>query len=250
MKRPGKKRLDTLLLERGLSPSRSAAVGSILSGRVYSGHQRLDKPGTQLDIDVPLRLLEPPRYVSRGGYKLEGALAELGAKPQGLVWIDVGSSTGGFTDCLLQNGAKRVYAVDVGKGLLDQKLRDDERVIVREGENARYLRRDSFDEAIAAASVDASFIGLSKLLPALCHLLAAGGQLLAMIKPQFEAGADLARRHAGVIRDPDLRSQIVDGVVHTVAGAGFCVLGRCDSKLAGPKGNLEHFVWARKTHDH
>jgi 23S rRNA (cytidine1920-2'-O)/16S rRNA (cytidine1409-2'-O)-methyltransferase len=243
-----KVRLDALLVERGLAPTRSVAVGCILAGRVFSGERRLDKPGAALARDTPLSLRELPRYVSRGGIKLEGALGALGLDVSGKTWVDVGASTGGFTDCLLQHGARRVYAVDVGRGQLAEKLRQDPRVINRENENARHLVRDSFPEPIDAVVVDTSFIGLDKLLPAIATLLAPGGWLLAMIKPQFEAGRDLARAHRGVIRDPVLRARIIDDTLATVASHGFRMLGSSDSSLPGPKGNVEHFVLAERMH--
>jgi 23S rRNA (cytidine1920-2'-O)/16S rRNA (cytidine1409-2'-O)-methyltransferase len=244
--RSQKMRLDALLVTRGLVPTRNVAVGCILAGRVYSGERRLDKPGTAVSPDTQIELRELPRYVSRGGVKLEGALAALKLEVAGRVWLDVGASTGGFSDCLLQHGAARVYAVDVGRGQLAEKLRTDPRVINREATNARHLARADFPEPIAGVVVDASFIGLSKLLPAISDVLAPGGLLLAMIKPQFEAGRELARQHRGVIKDAALRQQIITDVLLEVAHQGFEVLGSCDSLLPGPKGNLEHFVLARR----
>jgi 23S rRNA (cytidine1920-2'-O)/16S rRNA (cytidine1409-2'-O)-methyltransferase len=240
----GKARLDAVLVERGLVPSRTVAVGCILAGRVYSGERRLDKPGTLVAADTPLSVRELPRYVSRGGVKLEGALTALEVVVEGRTWLDIGASTGGFTDCLLQHGARKVYAVDVGRGQLAEKLRNDARVSNREGENARHLARESFPEPIDAVVVDASFIGLSKLLPAVAKVLTPEGLLLAMIKPQFEAGKDLAREHRGVITDPELRQRIVLGVIREVEQHGFTVRGSVDSTLPGPKGNVEHFVLA------
>jgi 23S rRNA (cytidine1920-2'-O)/16S rRNA (cytidine1409-2'-O)-methyltransferase len=241
-----KSRLDALLVERGLAPTRSVAVGCILAGRVFSGERRLDKPGMALGVDTPLSVRELPRYVSRGGVKLEGALTALALDVSGKVWVDIGASTGGFTDCLLQHGAARVYAVDVGRGQLAEKLRQDPRVINRENTNARHLARADFPEPIAGAVLDASFIGLGKLLPAVARILDPGGWLLAMIKPQFEAGRELARKTRGVISDPALRVSIIDTVIAEVAALGFAVRRSCDSSLAGPKGNLEHFVFAER----
>lgn len=240
-----KARLDTLLVERGLAPTRTVAVGCILAGRVYSGERRLDKPGTSLPRDTPLSVRELPRYVSRGGVKLEGALQDLGVDPNRKVWLDIGASTGGFTDCLLQHGALRVYAVDVGRGQLAEKLRQDPRVISREATNARHLGAADFAEPIAGIVLDASFIGLGKLLPAVSAVLAPEGELLALIKPQFEAGAEVASEHRGVIRDPELRQRIIGDVLTELRQAGFQLIGSCDSRLPGPKGNLEHFVHAR-----
>jgi 23S rRNA (cytidine1920-2'-O)/16S rRNA (cytidine1409-2'-O)-methyltransferase len=242
-----KVRLDALLVARGLVPTRAVAVGCILAGRVYSGERRLDKPGTSVSPDASIEVRELPRYVSRGGVKLEGALNQLAVVVAGQTWLDIGASTGGFTDCLLQHGAARVYAVDVGRGQLAEKLRTDPRVSNRESTNARHLSRADFPEPIAGVVVDASFIGLAKLLPAIADVLAPGGLLLAMIKPQFEAGRELARKHRGVIKDPALRQQIIIEVLREVAGQGFQVLGSSDSSLPGPKGNLEHFVLARRS---
>ena len=241
-----KLRLDSLLVERGLTPTRTVAVGCILAGRVYSGERRLDKPGTLVGHDAPLEVRELPRYVSRGGLKLEGALRELGLDVAGQTWLDVGASTGGFTDCLLQHGAARVYAVDVGRGQLAEKLRQDPRVDNREGQNARHLEPGDFPDRLDGAVVDASFIGLDKLLPALERVLVSPALLLSMIKPQFEAGRELARRHKGVITDPEIRLGIVAEVTKGIASRGFELLGSCDSVLPGPKGNLEHFVLARR----
>jgi 23S rRNA (cytidine1920-2'-O)/16S rRNA (cytidine1409-2'-O)-methyltransferase len=241
-----KARLDSLLVERGLAPSRSVAVGCILAGRVYSGERRLDKPGTSLPQDIPLSVRELPRYVSRGGVKLEGALRDLAVDPSGKVWLDIGASTGGFTDCLLQHDALRVYAVDVGRGQLADKLRKDPRVVVREATNARHLVAADFPDPIGGVVLDASFIGLGKLLPAVSAVLAPEGQLLALIKPQFEAGPEIAHEHRGVIRDPELRQSIIVGTLAELQRSGFEVLGSCDSCLPGPKGNLEHFVRARR----
>lgn len=246
MTRREKVRLDALLVERGLAPTRSVAVGCILAGRVYSGETRLDKPGAALNKDAPLCVRELPRYVSRGGVKLQGALDALRIDVRDKTWLDIGASTGGFTDCLLQHGARRVYAVDVGRGQLADKLRNDARVVNRENENARHLEPGSFPEPIDAVVVDASFIGLGKLLPAIGAVLLPGGWLLAMIKPQFEAGRELARVHRGVISDPALRARIIDDAKTEVATSGFRVLGSCDSSLPGPKGNVEHFVFAER----
>lgn len=244
MKKSPKTRLDSLLVARGLIETRSAAASCILAGRVFSENTRLDKPGTQVRPDIELRLQRTPLYVSRGGVKLEGALKKLAISVADKVWLDVGASTGGFTDCLLQHGATKVYAVDVGKGQLAEKLRQDPRVVNREGVNARHLTSQDFPETLAGAVVDASFIGLGKLLPSLRLVLPNETPLLAMIKPQFEAGRELARRFRGVISDPVVREAIIDSVKTEVQAAGFTITGACDSNLPGPKGNLEHFVVA------
>jgi 23S rRNA (cytidine1920-2'-O)/16S rRNA (cytidine1409-2'-O)-methyltransferase len=239
-------RVDVLLVERGLAPSRAKAQALVLAGRVFSGEQRIDKPGQMQRPDIPLRVSEGLRYVSRGGQKLEGALDVLGVDVTGQICADVGASTGGFTDCLLQRGAARVYAVDVGKAQLAQSLVHDARVVVMDSTNARHLSAESFPEAIDLAVVDASFIGLPKLMPALARVVRQGGRLLALVKPQFEAGREEATRSRGVIRDPALRAALIESARTSVSEHGFELLGGADSVLAGPKGNVEYFVLARR----
>jgi 23S rRNA (cytidine1920-2'-O)/16S rRNA (cytidine1409-2'-O)-methyltransferase len=241
-----KLRADVLLVERNLASSRSQAQSLLLSGRVYSGEQRVEKAGSLLAEDAPLELRGGERYVSRGGIKLEGALAALGVDVTGLDCADIGASTGGFTDCLLQHGARRVHAVDVGQGLLDARLRSDPRVHVLEKTNARHLTVAELGEAVDLVVVDASFISLGKLLDALRGLLKDDGRLLALVKPQFEAGREAAAKGKGVIRDPEVRKKAIEDAVRDVAQAGFTVENGCDSSLPGPKGNVEYFVLARK----
>jgi 23S rRNA (cytidine1920-2'-O)/16S rRNA (cytidine1409-2'-O)-methyltransferase len=189
---------------------------------------------------------ELERYCSRGGKKLEGALEDLAFSVDGAVAVDVGASTGGFTDCLLQHGAARVYAVDVGHGQLAEKLRQDARVVVMDRTNARHLTRESFPEPIALTVVDASFISLEKLLPAIAGFLPSGGQLLALIKPQFEVGREEATRSRGVVSDEGVRGLAVARAVDAVARAGFSIVGDCRCRVPGPQGNVEHFVLARR----
>lgn len=186
------------------------------------------------------------RYVSRGGDKLEGALRDLALDVTDLVALDVGASTGGFTDCLLQAGAARIYAVDVGHGQLAERLRRDPRVIPRDRVNARHLQPEDFPEPLALVVVDASFISLSKLAPAIARLLAPGALLLALIKPQFEAGREAASRSRGVIRDPDVREAAIAGARAAIVKEGFSVIGEADSRVPGPKGNVERFLLARR----
>jgi 23S rRNA (cytidine1920-2'-O)/16S rRNA (cytidine1409-2'-O)-methyltransferase len=240
-----KVRVDVLLVERGLAETRSRAQSLILAGRVLSGEQRIDKSGTLLPADAPLSLKERERFVSRGGEKLEGALQALGVEVRGAVCADVGASTGGFTDCLLQRGAKRVFAIDVGHGQLAQQLRLDPRVVVLERTNARHLTREALGAPVDLVVVDVSFIGLAALLPAFCQLLEPGGLLLALVKPQFEAGRLEVARGKGVIRDEGVRQAAVARVAAAIAAAGFDLLGEADSVIAGPKGNRERFVLAR-----
>lgn len=239
-----KTRADVRLVELGLSQNRTRAQAQILAGQVYLDTQRIEKAGELVPVDAALRLAEQERYVSRGGKKLEGALAELGLSVTGLVAVDVGASTGGFSDCLLQHGALRVYAVDVGHGQLAERLRQDARVIVMDRTNARHLDASDFPEPLGLAVVDASFISLDKLLPALALILPPGARLLALIKPQFEAGREAATRGRGVISDPEVRAQAIAQALRAVRDAGFTIAGDCPSCLPGPKGNLEHFVLA------
>lgn len=239
-----KERADLLLVSRGLAPSRAKAQALILAGRVYVGEQRVEKSGETLDATVELLVRETNRFVSRGGDKLAGALDALELRVDDLVCVDVGASTGGFTDCLLQSGARRVYAVDVGHGQLAQSLRNDDRVVVMERTNARDLDQSAFPEPIQLVVVDASFIGLGKLLPAIRAILPVGAGLLALIKPQFEVGREAARKTRGVIKDPAMREKAIDDVRREIRANGFSIVGECDSTVAGPKGNVEHFVHA------
>jgi 23S rRNA (cytidine1920-2'-O)/16S rRNA (cytidine1409-2'-O)-methyltransferase len=241
-----KRRVDQLLVDRGLAPSRAKAQALLLAGQVFSGEQRIEKPGTLVPEDIELTVRAGDRFVSRGGDKLEGALAALDIDVRGAVAVDIGASTGGFTDCLLQRGATRVFAIDVGHGQLAEKLRTDPRVESRERTNARFLEASDFPVPIDLVVVDASFIGLDKLLPAIARLLAPGGRLIALVKPQFEAGRDEARRHRGVIRDPETRERAIAGARAAVVAHGFEPIAECDSPLPGPKGNLERFLVARR----
>jgi 23S rRNA (cytidine1920-2'-O)/16S rRNA (cytidine1409-2'-O)-methyltransferase len=238
----GRQRLDAALAERGLAPSRSAAAASIRAGmvRVGRGEQRASKPSQLVEADTPIRLEEGRRYVSRGGLKLEAALDRLGIDPAGLSCLDVGASTGGFTDCLLQRGAERVAAVDVGRGQLDWSLRNDERVVAMEGVNARELTPDLLPFAADLAVIDVSFISLRKLLAAVASCLAPGGRILAMVKPQFELGK--GRVKGGVVRALEERREAVDGVVDEAEGLGLGLLGAAEAGVPGPKGNREVFV--------
>jgi len=241
-----KQRADLLLVERSLASSRSQAQALIMAGRVFSGERRIEKAGELVRSDAELAVRATNAFVSRGGEKLDHALETLRIVVTGAIAVDVGASTGGFTDCLLQRGAARVYAVDVGHGQLAQKLRSDPRVVVMERTNARHLDEASFPDPISLVVVDASFIGLDKLLPAISRFLSAGGHLVALVKPQFEAGRAEARQARGVIRDPAVRQAAIANARTAIVDAGFEVLGACDSTLPGPKGNVEHFVYARR----
>lgn len=241
-----KRRADQLLVDRGLAASRAKAQALLLAGRVFSGERRIDKAGALLAEDAPLAVRGEDRFVSRGGDKLDAALSAFELDVTGKVCVDIGASTGGFTDCLLQHGASKVYAVDVGHGQLADRLRHDARVVVRERTNARHLRAEDFAEPIDLVVVDASFIGLGSLMPAIAALLRPGGDLVALIKPQFEAGRAEARRARGVIRDPAVRAEAISRARDAIAAQCFEIVGGCDSALRGPKGNVEHFVRARR----
>jgi 23S rRNA (cytidine1920-2'-O)/16S rRNA (cytidine1409-2'-O)-methyltransferase len=240
-----RRRVDTLLAERGLSPSRTSAAASVRAGRVRvgTGGARASKPGQLVGLDEALTLEEPPRYVSRGGIKLENALESLGVDPSGRDCLDVGASTGGFTDCLLRHGATRVIALDVAHGQLDWNLRNDERVHVIERANARAIEPADLSFAPSLATIDVSFIGLAKVLPAVTACLAPGGEVLALVKPQFELGRERVGK-GGVVRDPADRADAVLGAARAAQEHGLAVRGIASSGLPGPKGNLETFVWA------
>jgi 23S rRNA (cytidine1920-2'-O)/16S rRNA (cytidine1409-2'-O)-methyltransferase len=238
-------RLDRLLVERGLSPARERARALIMSGAVLVDEAIVDKAGTQVPTDSTIRIKgEDNPYVSRGGLKLKGALEEFGIEPKGSVVLDVGVSTGGFTDCLLHKGAKKVYAVDVGYGQLAWKLRTDERVVLFERENIRYFSGDGIDDEIDLATIDVSFISLKLVLPAVVRLIKKGAVILALIKPQFEAGkADVGKK--GVVRDPVVHERVINDIVAFSREIGCAVVGTCESPITGPAGNREFFLYAR-----
>ncbi len=235
-------RIDAALAARGLYPSRSAAAGAVRAGRVRVGADGpiALRPSQLVDDETDLRLLEGPRFVSRGGIKLDNAIEALGIDVAGLDCLDVGASTGGFTDCLLQRGAARVAAVDVAYGQLDLGIRADRRVAVLERTNARALDPAGLPFRPALATIDVSFISLTKVLPAVAGCLAPGGELLAMVKPQFELGRE--RVHKGVVRDVEDRREAVLAVAGAARDLGLPVRGFASSGLPGPKGNREAFV--------
>ncbi len=242
-----KTRADQALVERGLVESRNKAQALIMAGKVFSGERRVEKAGTQIDAETPLDVRgEDHPWVGRGGLKLEHAIRHFGLDATGRVAIDVGSSTGGFTDVLLANGAARVYAVDVGKGQLAWKLRTDPRVVVLEGVNARHLTAEQLPEPVGAVVCDASFIGLRTVLPTPLGFAAPGAWLVALIKPQFEAGRENVGKN-GVVRDPDVRQTVVDRIVAWLeAEAGWRVMGVTESPITGAEGNVEFLVAAQK----
>ena len=234
-----KKRLDVLLVERLYADSRTKAQAIIMAGQVYVNGQKADKPGISYEetVDIEVRGAVCP-YVSRGGLKLEKALRDFGVKPEGYVCSDSGASTGGFTDCLLQQGAKKVFAIDVGYGQLDWKIRSDDRVVVMERTNIRYVTPEDLGEPLDLSVIDVSFIGLEIVLPTIKTLLKPTGQVLCLIKPQFEAGKENVGKK-GVVRDPKIHQMVLDNFVTLVDGLGFKILGLTFSPVKGPEGNIE-----------
>lgn len=242
-----KKRLDQLLVERGLAESREKAQRLILAGMVEVDGRPAGKPGHAYDDGTGTRIdvKQGERYVGRGGEKLEGAFRAFGLDVAGCVCLDVGASTGGFTDCLLQHGAARVYAVDVGRGQLDWRLRQDPRVVVMEGVNARYLAPGDVPESVTFAVVDVSFISLTRILPAVTQVVVSG-QIVTLIKPQFEAGRERVGR-GGVVRDESVRRDVVESVRQFGTGTcGLEWLGCVESPLRGPAGNVEYLAHWKK----
>ncbi|MEW5871750.1 MAG: TlyA family RNA methyltransferase [Chloroflexota bacterium] len=237
-----KKRLDVLLVERGLVESRSLAQRLVMAGQVRVDGQMVLKPATAVPGGAHLEIDQGPPFVSRGGEKLAAALQAFPVQAEGKVCADVGASTGGFTDCLLQHSAARVYAIDVGKGILHWKLRQDQRVIVMENTNARFIER--LPEPVDLVTVDASFISLKVLLPVIHRWFATNrGEVIALIKPQFEAGRAEVSRGDGVIRDSLVHRQVLQDVLAFARQAGFAVCGLERSPLLGPKGNVEFLAW-------
>ncbi len=242
-----KKRLDVLMFEKGLAESREKARALIMSGIVFVDGARVDKPGSQLTEEAEIEVRgEQLRYVSRGGLKLEKALKVFGVSPQGKVCIDCGASTGGFTDCLLQNGAVKVYAVDVGYGQLAWKLRSDERVVCMERTNIRYVTPEDLPETADMAVIDVSFISLAIVLPAVKRLIKEGDEVVCLVKPQFEAGKDKVGKK-GVVREQSVHIEVVEGIVAFLLETGFSVLGLDYSPVKGPQGNIEYLVLVEKT---
>ncbi|HEX6689205.1 MAG TPA: TlyA family RNA methyltransferase [Solirubrobacterales bacterium] len=238
-----KARIDAVLAERGLFPSRSAAAGAVRAGEVRVGADGpvALRPSQLVDPEADFRLEQGPRFVSRGGIKLDNGLAALGIDVTGRDCLDVGASTGGFTDCLLQRGAARVIALDVAYGQIDLRMREDPRVTVIERLNARALSPAEMPFRPDLATVDVSFISLAKVLPPVAACLKSGGELLAMVKPQFELGRERVRK--GVVRDAADRHEAILSVAHAAGGLGLPVRGFASSGLPGPKGNRETFVW-------
>ena len=241
-----KMRLDLLLVERGLEESRQRAQAVIMSGVVYVDGRKADKPGMAVPAAAAVEVRgDKLPYVSRGGLKLEKAMAAFPVHLEGAVCADIGASTGGFTDCMLQNGAAKVYAVDVGRGQLAWKLRSDPRVVCLERTNARYLSREQVPEELSFASVDVSFISLKLILPPLAALLGEGGQAVSLVKPQFEAGREKVGKK-GVVRDPAVHLEVLERYLDHAKEAGLTVLGLTWSPIRGPEGNIEYLGFLQK----
>lgn len=242
-----KERLDVLLVKQGLAESREKAKAVIMAGEVFVQEQREDKAGAMFDESKVTITVKGSslRYVSRGGLKLEKAMACFPITLEDDICMDIGSSTGGFTDCMLQNGAKKVYSVDVGHGQLAWKLRQDERVVCMEKTNFRYLTRDQIADDLDFASVDVSFISLTKILLPAWRLLKCGGQMVCLIKPQFEAGREKVGKK-GVVRDPAVHREVIAKVMDFAALLHFSVLGLTWSPIKGPEGNIEYLIFIQK----
>lgn len=241
-----KERLDMLLVQRGLAPSREKAKVMIMEGNVFVGGQREDKAGSAFDAQVEIEVRgNTLKYVSRGGLKLEKAMQNFGIDLQDKVCMDIGASTGGFTDCMLQNGARKVYAVDVGYGQFAWALRQDPRVVCMEKTNIRYVKPEDIGDVLDFASADVSFISLTKVLPAAKELLSPEGEMVCLIKPQFEAGREKVGKK-GVVRDPKVHKEVIDKILSFAGEMGFCIRNLDFSPIKGPEGNIEYLVHMKK----
>lgn len=241
-----KERLDVLLVNKGLAPSREKAKAMIMSGVVFVDNEREDKAGSTFSLDCSIEIRgNTLKYVSRGGLKLEKAMEKFGVAVEGRVCMDIGASTGGFTDCMLKNGAKKVYAVDVGYGQFAWKLRQDERVVCMEKTNIRYVLPEDIGEEIAFASVDVSFISLTKVLGPAKELLAWEGEMVCLIKPQFEAGREKVGKK-GVVRDRNVHEEVIEKVISFARETGVSVLNLDFSPIKGPEGNIEYLLYIKK----
>lgn len=242
----GRVRLDTLLVERGFFTSREQARRAVMAGLVFYQGRRVEKPGTFVDPDGVIEVRgNPCPYVSRGGLKLEGALRHFGVDVIDKVALDAGASTGGFTHCLLKQGAQRVYAVDVGYGQLAWELRQDPRVIVHERTNLRYLKPEDLGTRVDLVTLDLSFISLEKVLPAVWELLNSGGEVIALVKPQFEAGREYVRK-GGIVKDTLVHCRVLEHIISVSKELGFQIKGLTYSPLLGADGNVEFFLWMAK----
>ncbi len=247
MEKVKKERLDVLLVSRGLAGSREKAKALIMSGDVYVKGQKEDKAGTTFptDSEIEVRAQEQP-FVSRGGLKLDKAVKEFSLDLHDLICMDIGASTGGFTDCMLQNGAKKVYSVDVGHGQLDWGLRNDDRVVCMEKTNIRYVKPDDIQEPVDFASVDVSFISLTKILVPVRALLKPDSHMVCLIKPQFEAGRRQVGKH-GVVRDKKVHMEVIDLICRFSYNSGFDITGLSFSPIKGPEGNIEYLIYLSNT---
>ncbi len=244
-----KKRLDVLVFEKGFAESREKAKAIIMSGIVYVNNQKADKPGVSYDENLVVEVRgDSQKYVSRGGYKLEKAMNSFPITLTDKVTMDIGASTGGFTDCMLQNGAKKVYSVDVGYGQLAWKLRNDERVVNLERTNMRYVTDEQVSDKIDFFSVDVSFISLKLILPVARELMSENGEGVCLIKPQFEAGRENVGKN-GVVRDKNVHIAVVDMIIDFCLNNGFDVLGLDFSPIKGPQGNIEYLIYIKKSDD-
>lgn len=241
-----KKRIDVLLVEKGLETSRERAKALIMAGEVFASGQRVDKPGDEIDEDAKIEIHGGIKYVSRGGLKLEKAITAFNLDLNGKACMDIGASTGGFTDCMLQSGAVRVYSVDVGYGQLAWKLRNDSRVVNFERTNIRYLTADKLDGLVDFFSVDVSFISLTLVLPVIKTFLSDGAQGVCLIKPQFEAGKGKVGKK-GVVREPEIHIEVIKKIYEFVISIGFKVAGLDFSPIKGPEGNIEYLIYLRNT---
>ena len=242
-----KERLDVLLVQQGLANSRELAKAYIMAGNVYVDGQKEDKAGTKVAVTAKLEVKgNQMKYVSRGGYKLEKAMDVFGIRLDGKICLDIGASTGGFTDCMLQNGATKVYAIDVGYGQFAWKLRNDERVVCLEKTNVRYVTHEQVPDEGDFASIDVSFISLTKVLPAVLGVLGEKGQLVCLIKPQFEAGREKVGKK-GVVRDSSVHREVIEMIVEYVRTQSLGILGLDFSPIKGPEGNIEYLIYLDKS---
>lgn len=242
-----KERLDVLLVQQGLANSRELAKAYIMAGNVYVDGQKEDKAGTKVAVTAKLEVKgNQMKYVSRGGYKLEKAMDVFGIRLDGKICLDIGASTGGFTDCMLQNGASKVYAIDVGYGQFAWKLRNDERVVCLEKTNVRYVTHEQVPDEGDFASIDVSFISLTKVLPAVLGVLGEKGQLVCLIKPQFEAGREKVGKK-GVVRDSSVHREVIEMIVDYVRTQSLGILGLDFSPIKGPEGNIEYLIYLDKS---
>lgn len=242
-----KERLDVLLVQQGLANSRELAKAYIMAGNVYVDGQKEDKAGTKVAVTAKLEVKgNQMKYVSRGGYKLEKAMDVFGIRLDGKICLDIGASTGGFTDCMLQNGASKVYAIDVGYGQFAWKLRNDERVVCLEKTNVRYVTHEQVPDEGDFASIDVSFISLTKVLPAVLGVLGEKGQLVCLIKPQFEAGREKVGKK-GVVRDSSVHREVIEMIVEYVRAQSLGILGLDFSPIKGPEGNIEYLIYLDKS---